>query len=163
MFSERFKIVPIAKEIDLSGTVYSDSINMANFHKAALLFICNTLGGGTSVLTICSGVTVAACTTALTFNYAFGGAAVLTATAGSSVSADVLAAWTSAASCSLTYGSYSNYMLVCEVDTRIMDIANGHKWLTAKFTTTASVTGTVSGFAILEPRYTSNRSVTCLA
>jgi len=163
MLSEKYKIVPVAKEIDLSGTVYSDSINMKNYHKATFMFILNTLGGASSVLTVCSGATDAACTSALTFNYAFGGAALGSAVAGSSASCDVLSAWTSAATLTLTYGTYSNFMLVVEVDASAMDIANEEEWLTCKFTTTSSVTGNVSGFAVLTPRYANGNSLTCLA
>lgn len=163
MLAELYKIVPVAKEIDLSGTVYSDSINMKNFHKATFLFILNTLGGASSVLTVNSGTSDAACSSALYFNYAFGGAAMGTAVAGSTASCDVLAAWTNAATLTLTYGTYSNFMLVVEVDAACMDLANNEEWLTCKFTTAGSVTGTVSGFAILKPRYGGNRSETCLA
>lgn len=163
MLSEKYKIVPVAKEIDISSTVYSDSINMKNFHKATFMFILNTLGTASAALTVHSGATDAACTSALTFNYAFGGAAVGTAVAGSSASCDVLAAWTSAATLTLTYGSYSNFMLVVEVSAAAMDIANAEEWLTCKFTTASSVTGTVSGFAILTPRYVNGNSGTCLA
>jgi hypothetical protein len=136
MLSENYKIVPVAKEIDISSTVYSDSINMKDFHSATFMFILNTLGGASSVLTVCSGATDAACTSALTFNYAFGGAALGTAVAGSTSSCDVLAAWTSATTLTLTYGTYSNFMLVVEVNAAAMDIANAEEWLTCKFTTT---------------------------
>lgn len=163
MLSENYKIVPVAKEIDISSTVYSDSINMKDFHSATFMFILNTLGGASSVLTVCSGATDAACTSALTFNYAFGGAALGTAVAGSTSSCDVLAAWTSAATLTLTYGTYSNFMLVVEVNAAAMDIANAEEWLTCKFTTTSSVTGKVSGFAVLKPRYAGGNTLTCLA
>lgn len=164
MISEKYKIVPVAKEIDLSGTVYTDSIYAKDLvGKVTFCFILNTLGGASSVLTVNSGTSDAACTTAMRFNYAFGGAALGTATAGSTTSCDVLAAKTSASTLTLTYGSYSNYMLIVEVDIADMDSANDHDWLTCKFTTTTSVTGTVSGFAICEYRYPAERSDTVLA
>ena len=163
MFSEKFKIVPVAKEIDLSGTVYTDSIYAKDVQKVTFMFNLNTLSGASAVLTVNSGTSDAACTTAMRFNYAFGGAAIGTATAGSATSCDVLAAKTSASTLTLTYGSYSNYMLVVEVDIADMDSGNDHDWLTCKFTTTSGVTGNVSGFAIWEYRYPSASSDTVLA
>lgn len=163
MFSEKYKIVPVAKAIDLSSTVYTDSIYMKDILKVTFVFMLNTLGGASSTLTVNSGTSDAACTTAMRFNYAFGGAAMGTATAGSTTSCDVLAAWTSASTLTLTYGSYSNYMLVVEVDPADMNTASDHDWLTCAFTTTSSVTGTVNGVAICEYRYPGNASDTVLA
>jgi len=163
MFSEKYKIVPVAKEIDLSSTVYTDSIYAKDVLKVTYCFILNTIAGASSVLTDNSGVSDAACTTAMRFYYAFAGAAMGTATAGSTTSCDVLAAKTSASTLTLTYGSYSNFMLVVEVDVADMDSASDHDWLTCKFTTTSSVTGTVSGFAICEYRYPGATSDTVLA
>lgn len=162
--SECCKIVPVAKEIDLSSTVYTDSIYVRDLvGKVCFVFNLNTLGGASSVFTVNSGATDAACTTAMRFNYAFGGAALGTATAGSTTSCDVLAAWASATTLTLTYGTYSNFMLVVEVDLADMDLANDHDWLTCKFTTTTSVTGNVSGFAVAGYRFPGNRSDTVLA
>lgn len=163
MFSEKYKIVPVAKAIDLSSTVYTDSIYMKDILKVTFVFILNTLGGASSTFTVNSGATDAACTSTMRFNYAFGGAAMGTATAGSTASCDVLAAKTSASTLTLTYGTYSNYMLVVEVDPADMDTANDEDWLTCAFTTTSSVTGTVSGIAICEYRYPAERSDTVLA
>lgn len=157
MFSEKYKIVPVAKEIDLSGTVYTDSINMKDVLKVTFCFILNTLGGASSTLTVNSGASDAACTSAMRFLYAFGGAAM------GSADCDVLSALTSAETLTLTYGSYSNYMLVVEVDPADMDTANEEDWLTCKFTTTTSVTGTVSGFAICEYRSPGSASATVLS
>jgi len=162
MFSEKFKIVPVAKEIDISGTVYTDSIYMKDVLKVTYMFILNTLGTADSTLTVNSGLTDAACTTAMRFLYAFGGAALGTAVAGSTASCDVLAAKTSAATLALTFGTYSNFMLVVEVDPADMNTALDHDWLTCKFTHTTG-TGTVSGFAIIEYRYPGERSDTVLA
>ena len=163
MFSEKYKIVPVAKEIDLSGTVYTDSINMKDVLKVTYCFILNTLGGASSTLTVKSAIADATYTTAIRFNYAFGGAAVGTAVAGSTASCDVLAAKTSAETLTLTYGTYSNYMLVVEIDPADMNSALDHDWLACVFTTTTSVTGKVSGFAIIEYRYPGARSDTVLA
>jgi hypothetical protein len=159
MISEYCKIVPIAAPIDLNATspVACDSINMKNFHAATLVFLMGTLGGASSVLTILSGATNGAQTSALTFNYAWGAAAQTVA------NCDVLNAWTSAASVTITHGTYSNYMLVCEVDAKSMDLANNEEWLTAIFTDPTGATGLVNGIAILESRYSGGQSVTALS
>lgn len=157
-FPENFKVVPIAQagDLDSAATVDCDSINMSHYHRATLIFTFDTLAGASAVLTLNSGATDGACTSALTFDYAFGGAAI------GSASCDVLAATASAASVTITHGSYDNYMLICEVDATAMDIANGEYWLTARFTDPGGATGTFDAWAILEPRYAKYRSESAL-
>lgn len=165
MLSEKYKIVPIKQAGDLNSaaTVDCDSINMKLFHKATFVFTFDTLGGASTVLTINSGATDGAVTSALYFNYAWGGAAIGTAVAGSTASCDVPAAWTNAASVTITHTTYSNYMLIVEIDASNMDTANDEEWLTARFTDPGSGTGTFDAFVILEQRYPGNRSETALA
>jgi len=162
MISENLKIVPVMKYSDISSTVYTDSINMRGFHKCSFVFMFNTLGGASAALTITSGVTESAYTSALYFNYALGGAAIGIAVAASTASCDVLGAWTNAATLTLTHGTYTNKMLIVEVNAAAMDMENDEEWLSGVITTAGSVTGYASCIAILEPRYSSNRSPTCL-
>jgi len=164
MLAEQYKIVPVAKEIDVSGTVYTDSINMENYHSATFLFQLTALGTAGPTLTVNSGASNAACTSPMYFNYAFGGAAIGTAVAKSvsAASCDVLAAWTNAATLVVLH-TYTTYMLVVEVEAASMDTANGEYFLTCKFVEGSSGSGTVSAFAILRPRYPENRIFTCLA
>lgn len=157
MLAERYKIVPVMNYGDMSSTIYTDSINMKNYHKATFLIQLGTLGTASSVLTVTSGATDAAYTSALYFNYAFGSAAVAAATC------DVLADWTNAATLTLTHGTYDDYMLVVEVDADVMDTANDEEWLSLVFTDPGSATGNATVFAILKPRYAGNQSVTALA
>ena len=64
----------------------------------------------------------------------------------------------------LTNGTYSDFMMIIEVESADMDMANQEEWLALKFINTdGGATGNVSGIAILEPRYTANRSATALA
>lgn len=164
MLAEELKIVPIKQAGDLNSaaTVDCDSLYMRNFHKACLIFTFDTLGTATAVLTLNSGATEGTVSSALNFYYAWGGAAIGTAVASSTASCDVLAAWTNAASCSITHGSYSNYMLICEINAAAMDLANNEDWLTARFTDPGGATGTFDAWAILHPRYTGNRSYSAL-
>jgi len=164
MISEKYKIVPVAKEIDLSSTVYTHSINCKHLvGKVCFIFCLNSLSGASSVLTVTSAAADNTYTNAIRFNYAFGGAAIGTATAGSTTSADVLTDYTSAATLTLTYGTYPNFMLIVEVDLADMKSSDDDDWLACVFTTTSSVAGTVTGFAICEPRYPGSNSDTVLA
>ena len=155
--SESHKIVPVGQALDISSTVDTDSINMKNYHHATFIITIDTLGTASSVLTVNSGATDGAITSALYFDYAFGSAAI------ASASCDVLAAYTNAATLTLTYGTYSNYMLIIEVDASNMDTANEEEWLTLRFTDPGTATGTVDVIAILYPRYPGNQSATALA
>lgn len=164
MLAENYKIVPVIGDYtDMSGSVTADSINMANYHEATFILNFGTLGTASSVLYVYSGATAAATTSALTFNYAFGGAAVGTAVAGSTASSDVLAAWGSSAALTITHTAYDNFMLVVEINAAAMDLANNENWLTLVITDPGTAVGRVDGVAILKPRYGSNRIATCLA
>jgi hypothetical protein len=151
--------VPIAHALDLNGgaTVDCDSINMKNFKRALLIFTFDTLGTASAVLTINSGATDGTISSALTFNYAWASAAI------GSTSCDVLAASASAATLTITHGTYSDYMLVIDLPASQMDMANGEEWLTARFTDPGGATGTVDGIAFLEPRYSRESSGSALA
>jgi hypothetical protein len=165
MIAEGLKIVPIAHANDLNvgSTQVTDSINMSGYHRATFAIQFHTLGGATATLKVYSGATAASLDSALTFRYAWGGAAQGTATAGSATSCDVLAAWGTSADLSLTHTTYSDFMLVIEVDASDMDVANEEEWLTIETTDPTGATGLYTAFAILTPRYAANRSVTALA
>jgi len=160
MLAETHKIVPVLSDLDLSGTDTSmpaDSINMKNQFRATFLINCQTLAGATATCTLWSGKTDGALTSALTFRYAW----MTAAKAGTD--ADVLAAWSSAATVSLTHGTYDNYMLVIDIRAEEMDTANEEEWLTLDFQDAATgATGNLSAVAILEPRYAGNCSETVL-
>jgi len=156
---EEKKIVVVASDLDLSGSATNpcDSINMKNYHRATFVINFQTLGGANFDVCVYSGATNAALTSALTFHYAFGGAAFGTA------NSDVLAADATSAALRVAHATYDNYMLVVEVDASDMDLANNEEWLTLAFPDTLTgATGNVSVVAILEPRYTGNLSASAL-
>ena len=158
--AEEYKIAVVASDIDLntSATNPCDSINMKNYHRATFVINFQTLGGAAAYVMAHSGATDGALTSALTFRYAFGSAASLTA------NADVLGAESTSAALVVAHATYDNYMLIVEVDASDMDVANGEEWLTLSFPDTATgATGNVSAVAILEPRYSHNLSETCFA
>lgn len=151
--------VPIAHALDLNGgaTVACDSLNMKNFKRCTAVFTFDTLAGASAVLYAYSGATDGTCTSALTFRYAFGGAAI------ASASCDILAATSTSAALTITHGTYDDYMLVVDIHASEMDMANNEEWLTFRFTDPGGATGTLDGIAILEPRFPMESSGTALA
>jgi hypothetical protein len=157
-FPEMFKVVPIANDLALTANpTVPDSINMTNFHRATFIIQTHTLGGGDPVLTVLSGASNAAKTSTLYFKYAYAGSTVLGATA------DVLAADAYVNTLTIGHATKDNWMLIVEVDTADMDMANQEEWLTLNFADGGATTGNVTIVAILEPRYTQACSVTALA
>jgi hypothetical protein len=167
MIAEKFKIVPIASDIDLDAAAANDcdSINMENYHSATFIIGFQTIAGDAPFVALYTGATEGTKTTALPFRYAMAGAAQGTATAGSTTSCDVLAAWASTTAAAPTLEvdetAYSNFMLIVEVDAS--EMADGHNWLTMSFLDTdTGSTGNVQVHAILTPRFAENRSATAL-
>ena len=156
MLAEKLKIVPVMNSADVSTGTDCDSINMSGYHKATFIF---TFGAVTTDITITpkSGATEGTKTTAVPSRYAAGGAVIGTAVAGSTAACDVLAAWT-ATSTTVPLAAASNKMLVIEFDAASM--TEGEEWLTV--TVAAGTGGICHCVAILEPRYSGNRSATCL-
>lgn len=157
---DNYKFVPIYNYKDLSDhdtVMPSDSMNMKNYHHATIYMQFKSIGVASPLLYAYSGATDAALTSALTFYYAFGGAA-----AGSAL-CDVMAAWATSAALTVTHGTYDDYMLILEIDAASMDMANDEEWLTLNFTDpTTGCTGNVTAGAILHPRYKEQSIATCL-
>ena len=156
--AEEKKIVPLLASANTGAGVSLDSMNMKNYHRATII-MTNGATSGSAVLKIYSGATDAALTSTVNFSYAYGGGAIAAA------SADYLSATTNVTAASgltLASGTFSSKMIVFEVDASEMDIANGEEWLTLNISS-AGTTGITHAVAILEPRYTGNRSATCLA
>lgn len=152
---EEKKICYLINTADYNAGVDGDSINMKNYHRATFIMLFGAITGD-AVLTVNSGATDGAKTSALTFHYAIGSAAC------GSANSDVLAADASAASLTLTAADYANKMLIVEVDAAAMDVANGEEWLTPSLSAAAAA-GILHCVVILEPRYTGNCSASALA
>ena len=156
---EEKKIVPVLRYGDFAAgaTLDCDSINMKNYHRATFICQIHAMGGAASYALLYSGATDGTLTSALTFNYAFGGAAT------GAAACDVLAADATSANLSIAHATYDNYMLVIEVEADDMDLANDENWLTLSFADTdTGATGNVTVIAILDPRYKENLSATAL-
>jgi hypothetical protein len=164
-FIENYHVAPLGVDIDFNTAAsnLSDSVDMTNFHRATFLIQLADIGTASPVLYAYSGATAGASTSALTFRYAFGGAAQGTAVAGSTASCDVLTAWSTSAALTLTHGTYDNFLLFVDIKASEMDMANNENWLTLDFTDPGGATGQAIVLVVLEPRYASNRHPTCLA
>lgn len=162
MLTENYHIVPVGSDINFNtgASQDTDSINMEGFHSATFLISFGTIGVANTVLTVNSGATNGAATSALTFNYAYGSATALFG--GPGANADVLAAWTSVATLTILQATYSNFLLVVEIEAAAMDLANNEEWLTLRFTDAGGCTGLATVIAVLTPRYKSNVHVTAL-
>jgi hypothetical protein len=157
--AEEMKIVPLLTSANIGATTDCDSINMSGFHRATFICTCGAFTGDGTFSVNC-GTTEGAKTTAVLFKHALGGAAIGTAVAGSTASCDVLAAESKTTAIAPTAAiTCTTKMVVIEVDASEMDISNGYEWLTL---TAAATAGILHVVAILEPRYSGNRSATCL-
>jgi len=156
--AEEKKIVPLTLNTSYSGGVISmDSINMKGYHRADILILCGGVVGD-SLLKAYSGATAAALTSTMVFDYAHAGGAIAAA------SADVLGSTTTAVAATgatMTAATVTEALTIVSVEASNMDVANGEEWLTMTIDSTAS-SGEITAIAILEPRYTSNKSATAL-
>ncbi len=153
-FCEQYKVVPIFADADLSGGATGDSINMKNYHSAAFIFL-STLTNWTagSDIKLYSGATDGVTTTAMTFAYRAGSAAV------ASLTSDVLGAWATSAELALG-ANEEGYMYIIEVEA--IDMTEGHDWLSIVLDSDASA-GEAFCIAILKPRYAQLDIPTALA
>lgn len=144
--SDDDKYVPVLFSADINAGVDCDSVNMKNVRHAAFHVMFGPSLAGDAVLTLYSGATDGAKTTAMTFNYRYGGAAI------KSASADVYSASASSAALTATGTTYVSRHLIIEVDAANM--TDGHSWLTLNINADASA-GECAVLAELEPTYAS--------
>ena len=156
-FAERFKIVPMGVALDISSTQVTEYVNCKNMHHATIIILFDALSGASGTLTVHSSTADGTMSSDLTFRYAYGSAAILSATS------DVLGATATSASLTLTYGTLTDRMLIVDVDMSEMDLDNGEYWLNCEFTTTTSVAGLAIVVGIFESRYPGNQSGTVTA
>ena len=163
--AEEKKIILLASDMD-----YDDAdpqtlkgINMKGYHSCTFLIDIGTMLTADATVKAYSGATDGDLSTALAFKYAYGASTCVQGSIASG--ADVLAAETTVTAATglvIAYATYANYMLQIEVDASMMDVADGEEWLTLSYTT-GTATGPSSIWAVLDPRYTKNRSATALA
>jgi hypothetical protein len=142
-FSNNFGIIYVLKPGDHQAGADGDSFNLGLGHTACFLIQFATLTGD-GVLTIKSGATAGEKTTSETFNYRLASADQGSATA------DTFGDWTAASSLTLTAATYSDRVLVVEIDAAAL--TEGQEWVTLEFSAAASALN-ASVVAFVRPRY----------
>jgi len=132
LFAKKAHIIPVINSADINAGVDADSINCAKVKgRVTYVLMFGTLTGD-AVLTVYSGATDGSKDSALYFKYALGSAAV------GSASSDILGTEAEVATLTLTAATYSNKMLVVEVDVHKMDMQNDEEWMTLSLSADAS-------------------------
>lgn len=157
MLSEKLKFVPVLNSANVSTGTDTDSLNMSYSHKSTWVFMFGTVTTDITI-TPTTGATEGAKTTAIPCVSAIGGAIIGTAVSGSAASCDVLSAYTANATV-VTVTTASNKFVVVEIDHSYI-ATPGHSWLT--LTVAAGTSGICYAVVATLPRFTGNRSVTCL-
>lgn len=151
ILSQALKIVPLLSSADITAGVDSDSVDMQGAKSATFLLVFGpsyTEAGGTggAVVKLYEGATHAAKTTALTFNYRYGSAAIKSATA------DVLSAIATSAALTAAAATYTSAILVIEINAD--QITDGMRYLTLEIGSQAGA-GELAIVALLDPMYLS--------
>lgn len=150
--ANRFQFVPIMSSTNIGAGVDGKSINMGKAHRVKLIIVFGALGADSATLKLYSGATTGVKTSALTFKYAIGAAAI-----GSALS-DTLGTEAAVDSLTLTNTLHGSKMLIAEIDSSKMDLANNEEWLTVELSSGAT-SGPCVIIAVVEPRYVSGATV----
>jgi len=144
ILSQELKIVPLLVSADINAGVDSDSVDMQGMKSATFLcqFFATLAGAAGCIIKLYSGATHGAKTTALTFNYKYGGAAV------KSASADVFSAIATSAALQIATATLASRLLIIEANADI--IADGHRYLTIEIGAEADA-GELAIVALLDP------------
>jgi hypothetical protein len=146
IISQKLKFVPLYFNEDMNTGGDSDAVDMQGMKSATFLLLFNSALAGDAVVKLYSGVTHGAKTTAMTFNYRYGGAAIKSALA------DVFSAIATSAALTLTGATFVSRGCIIEVNADQM--TDGHRYLTLEFDSAASA-GEMAVWAILDPMYLS--------
>ncbi len=143
------KLVPIFASANINAGADSDSIDMKDATHIALLcmFGPSMAGAAGPILKLYEGAADATKTTALTFNYRYGGAAI------ASANADVLSTEATSAALQIATATLLSRLLVIELDAEQM--TDGCDWLTLEVGAEADA-GELTVVAVLD---TSARSM----
>ena len=167
--AEEKKVILVTSALDLNtgDPATTKGINMKGYHNCTFLIDIGTMTVANATIKVWSGATDMDLASEVAFKYAYGASTSLWAAAGTTPAsgADILAAETTAVAATglvVVQATYPNFMLMIEVDASDMDVANEEEWLSISITC-GTAEGLVTIFAILDPRYTSNRSATALA
>ena len=144
--SENFSLVYVLKPADHEAGATGDSIHIGLLHSVAFLVAMATMTGD-AVLTVKSGASAGTETTAETFRYR------LSSADQAAANADQFGTWATSSSLTLTAATYSDRLLVIELDAD--QVTDGQPWVTLALSDAASA-ATASVVALGAPRYAGN-------
>ncbi len=145
ILGKKIHCVPVINSADINAGVDGDSINCGKVQGRVLFILMFGTLVGDAVLTVYSGATNGAKTSALYFKYALGSAAV------GSASSDILGTEAEVATLTLTAATYTDKMLLVEVDVHKMDMQNDEEWMTISLSNAAD-SGICHCVAVTEPK-----------
>lgn len=146
IMSQDLKIVPLLASADINAGVDSDSVDMQGMKSATFLLTYGPshAGAAGAIIKLYSGATHGTKTTAMTFNYKYGGAAI------KSASADVFSAIATSAALQIATATLASRLLIIEVN--VDQITDGHRYLTIEVGAEADA-GEMTIVALLDPMY----------
>lgn len=152
--SEEFKVIGLGTTTDFNGGFTADSINTENIHHIMFVLTYGAVAGAApAVLTVSSGATDGAQTTAETFSSRYGGAAQ------GAASSDVYSAWASGTSVAVASATITTRTQIVEIDCKALTA--GQPWVTLALSNAAD-SGIVHVVAICVPRYKGNAIPTAI-
>jgi hypothetical protein len=148
IFSQEKKIVPVLASANINAGVDCDSVDMQGAKSVSFLLVYGPshAGAAGAILTLYEGATRGAKTTALTFNYRYGGAAIKSATA------DVLSTIATSAALQIATATLLSRILVIELNADQM--TDGMRYLTLEVGAESDA-GELTVVAIVDPMYLS--------
>lgn len=153
--SESFQLIPVVEAKDYgSAGIDFDSVHMGRLRTLSVAINFGALTGN-SILTVYGGATEGAKTTAMAFNYRFGGGDYKAA------SADILgdATAVTSAGLTLTAATFDHRLVAIEIDAD--GVLDGKPWITVSIDSTATALN-VGGVGVGAPRYPGHTSVTVI-
>lgn len=146
IFSQEKKLVPVLSSANINAGVDTDSVDMQGAKSASFLCVFGPsyAGAAGAILTLYSGATHGTKTTAMTFNYRYGGAAI------KSASADVLSAIATSAALQIATATLVSRLVVIEINAD--QITDGHRYLTLEVGAEADA-GELAVVAVVDPMF----------
>lgn len=147
IISQNLKIVPLLVSANIDAGVDSDSVDMQGMKSASFLlqFGADHAGAAGAIIKLYSATAHGDKTTARTFNYKYGGAAV------KSASADVFSTIATSAALQVATATLASRMLIIELN--VDQIAeDDHRYLTLEIGAESDA-GTLTIVALLDPMF----------
>jgi len=146
MFSMEKKIIPILSSANINAGVDCDSVDMQGVKSATFLCVFGPsyAGAAGAILKLYEGASHGTKTTAKTFNYRYGGAAIKAA------NADVLTSVATSAALQIATATLVSCILVIELNAD--QITDGCRYLTLEVGAEADA-GELAVIAILDPMF----------